>query len=327
MNQLEKMLLEKDIEQSISVLYKDNILEYNTKSMISNKELYYENAQLMAFFALNTELQVQEILKIKYGNRVELLGGINPADILINGTNLAFNVKTYNIETSSIIKLCSKSSIDKLKDYDYRFILICYKLSENRKQIISQDVYVFNYDDIKDAISIWKDSILYITLNKILQYKENRDAFVNGESSKFKKITEAKKDSIDIEELKEYLYEKNCKLTIEQLKVRYAKKNISTDNIEYVLKMLIDAGCVKNSGNYYFHKDINIEYKKKSDIFKEQYDLFIHKKIKDVNDMKDFRRYLADKYDFNSKNIYYYMEKTTKEDKEYSDTKGEINVN
>lgn len=184
---IEKFLFELDLERSIQNFFKeggDFSLSHNSK--ITNCEVNYTGAQLMSLFAIEAEIEVNNIIKMKYGNRVKHIGGNDVSDIKILGTPYAFNIKTL-FESSGMIKLCGISTPTKLNGLEYRFVTMNYHLSECGTKVIFDKVHVFSWDYIKDIVNL-TNGAYYISKGKVLEYVARRDAYAHGETKIFKKL-------------------------------------------------------------------------------------------------------------------------------------------
>jgi len=321
-NLLEKFVFEMDLEYSLGTFFKYEMeIGFDKDSAITNSKVEYHGAQLMSLFAVDAEIETKNILKKKFGERVELIGGKEAADILVEGTSYAFNVKTM-YESTTTLKLCSVNTPKKVKNYDYRFITFTYKLNEKQNKIIMDKIYVFNFADIEDAIYA-RDNNYYVTLNNIIEYVQRRDDFVHGKSSRFRRlgdITINEKASIPKYEIVEYL-ERRMQLTSEKIIRKRFAKHYNLDNLSYLLKELkseLKIGATKDglfhSVNLIMDNRNNIQ-PTKMQIAQEQYELFRKKEIDDVEDVNAFRQYLKSNYDFSSSLASKYISKISKEKK------------
>lgn len=309
MNQLEKFVFEVDLENSLSNFFKKHkTISFDKVSAITNRPIHYSGAQLMSLFAVDAEIETKEILCSKFGNRVELIGGKEAADILINGTSYAFNVKTL-YESSSTLKLCSVNTPNKIKGYDYRFITFSYRLNDLQNEIIVENVYVFNFDDIKDVVTASNNNY-YITLNNVIEYTKRRDDYVHGRVSRFRRLNDNSiydKPSVTEEEVIAYLDKRLSITPLETIKKRFGKKH-NIDSLNYVLKQLVNDLKIQQTKDGQYHSnelELNskgeIKTLNKKDIAREQYDLFRKKEIDNIFTLKQFRQYLQNEFGFSPK--------------------------
>jgi hypothetical protein len=303
---LEKFLFEKDLENTIKSFFKPGkVFKVLKKSKITENVIQYTGIQLMDLFSIEAELEIQSILKNKFGNRVKLIGGINPQDIEIEGTSYAFNVK---VASKNRIKLCSKSSIIRLKKgQEYRFIIITYNLNEMEDSIVFNNVFIINFKYLENVIQENND-IYYMNLEMIQQYTDMREYFLEGKINKFILKKSEDKKILTTEYLKNILPKK---FKIHDLKLLLAKENIGSDKIQNCLEELKKEKYIIEEGTeHYIIINESLKKNSKYSIAKELYQKVLTNEI-DIFIYKDI---LMNKYLF-SKDLYRkYLKKIEEED-------------
>lgn len=178
MEHLKRILFNKDLEQDLKKKLMGDFYSIRNNAITGNEEKL-SGSHLMQMYSINSEVDIFDIIHDKYGNRVALKGGKDPCDIEIIGANIGFNVKAYNKQTNNYIKLCSKSTIESLASYDYKFILMIYTLSKLKDSINCDAILVFDFKDIKSYITLYQNTY-YISFNKIKQYIQLRDGIAEN---------------------------------------------------------------------------------------------------------------------------------------------------
>lgn len=320
---IEKFLFEKDLEYSVSNYFKkDSSFKLGHVSDITGCDIRYTGSQLMSLFSIEAEIEVNNIIKMKYGNRVKHIGGTDVSDVIIQGTPFAFNIKTLH-ENSGSIKLCSVNAPSKLNGLEYRFIALTYKMSEDNKEVVFDAVYVFNFDFIRDVL-IARDNNFYIAKGKVLEYILRRDAFVNGECSSFKRLTvenmKESKPPITRDNILPYVKKKGI-IDIDSIKKRF-KSDFSFDNLSMILNSLKEEGVISLKDNEVRYNrteempiviiENNLEDKKISKA-RKAFDLYLDKKLSGISNLKQFRTYLTSNYSMTNKLASHYTCKIIKE--------------